>query len=141
MKDFVLRELKNVKVLTFNVPNKNGRIYTSDCINLNDEVLQEKLRQHVFFGTVDAPEDGAVNMAEISHSVTALDKTEDGLYADIDVLDTDRGWLLNTLLEDAEHGGFRTVGTGNLEIDINNGGNQAVIQYTLESICYFTDPA
>ena len=35
--------IKNIRVLKFNEPTKNGRIYRDSSINLNDYVLQEQL--------------------------------------------------------------------------------------------------
>ena len=37
--------LKEQCVVKFNNPNKNGRIYSSDCFNLDDPIIQERLKK------------------------------------------------------------------------------------------------
>lgn len=138
----VIKKLKNILVLEFDVPNKNGRIYSSDCINLDDVVIKEKLYTRSFYGTIEVKEDalpGTVNLLDISHNIVRLVRRKNCLYADIDILDTPNGRILVDLLN-KKIGGFRTTGTGNLTIDFNT-SNQIVSDYTLDSISYFRDPA
>ena len=49
--------IKNIRVLKFNEPTKNGRIYRESSINLNDHVLQEQLKNNCLFGEIAFPED------------------------------------------------------------------------------------
>lgn len=145
MENYIIKELKNVQVLKFNIPNKNGRIYTSDNINLEDKIIQEKLIHKSFIGTIDTTNSydtttKTMDISKLSHIITALYKHEDGLYADIDILDTIEGNRLKTILEKSDKGGFRTVGNGNLKCDITTYHN-IVTDYTLDTICFFIDPA
>lgn len=139
----VIKKLKNIPVLKFDTPNRNGRVYTSNCIDLNDAIIKEKLQTHSFFGTIDVTKDDdlfiTMNVSEISHSIVRLVKRKNCLYADIDILDTPNGRILVNLLK-KKIGGFRTVGTGNLIVDFNT-SNQIVSDYTLNSIWYFKNPA
>ena len=130
--------IKNIRVLKFNEPTKNGRIYRESSINLNDHVLQEQLKNNCLFGEIAFPEDRttAIDITKVSHLVTALRKEEDGLYADIEILPTVNGKLLEKIVNPDN---FRTRGTGTLVRDPE--GNQIVKDYQLITIDYTNNPA
>lgn len=130
--------IKNIRVLKFNEPTKNGRIYTESSINLNDRVLQEQLKNNCLFGEIAFPEDRttAIDGTKISHLVTALRKEEDGLYADIEILSTVSGKLLE---KNVNPDNFRTRGVGTVVRDPE--GNQIVKDYQLITIDYTNNPA
>ena len=57
-----------------------------------------------FIGTIDTTNSydtttKTMDISKLSHIITALYKREDGLYADIDILDTIEGNRLKTILE------------------------------------------
>lgn len=130
--------IKNIRVLKFNEPTKNGRIYIESSINLNDRVLQEQLKNNCLFGEIAFPEDRttAIDCTKISHLVTALRKEEDGLYADIEILSTVSGKLLE---KNVNPDNFRTRGVGTVVRDPE--GNQIVKDYQLITIDYTNNPA
>lgn len=130
--------IKNIRVLKFNEPTKNGRIYTESSINLNDRVLQEQLKNDCLFGEIAFPEDRTtdIDMTKVSHLVTALRKEEDGLYADIEILHTASGKLLE---KNVNPDNFRTRGVGIVVRDSE--GNQIVKDYQLITIDYTNNPA
>ena len=130
--------IKNIRVLKFNEPTKNGRIYRESSINLNDHVLQEQLKNNCLFGEIAFPEDRttAIDITKVSHLVTALRKEEDGLYADIEILPTVNGKLLEKIVN---QNNFRTRGIGAVVHDSE--GNQIVEDYQLITIDYTNNPA
>lgn len=130
--------IKNIRVLKFNEPTKNGRIYRESSINLNDGVLQEQLKNNCLFGEIAFPEDRttAIDITKVSHLVTALRKEEDGLYADIEILPTVNGKLLEKIVNPNN---FRTRGIGTVVHDTK--GNQIVEDYQLITIDYTSNPA
>ena len=130
--------IKNIRVLKFNEPTKNGRIYRESSINLNDHVLQEQLKNNCLFGEIAFPEDRttAIDITKVSHLVTALRKEEDGLYADIEILPTVNGKLLEKIVNPDN---FRTRGIGTVIHDSE--GNQIVEDYQLITIDYTNNPA
>ena len=130
--------IKNIRVLKFNEPTKNGRIYRESSINLNDHVLQEQLKNNCLFGEIAFPEDRttAIDITKVSHLVTALRKEEDGLYADIEILPTVNGKLLEKIVNPNN---FRTRGIGAVVHDPE--GNQIVEDYQLITIDYTNNPA
>lgn len=92
--------LENVCVLKFNVPNRNNRVYSPDCFNLEDPIVEQKLKTGTFFGEFGMPQTRTeTDMSKISHVVTNLYKREDGLYADIEILETPFGSALQDLID------------------------------------------
>lgn len=131
--------LKEQCIVKFNQANKNGRVYSSDCFNLEDPIIQEKLQTGTFFGELGISADREeIDLTKISHRVTNLYKKDDGLYADIETLDTPNGKILEQTIKNS-HGGFRTRGHGNL--DPRDDSYYNVTDYVLSSIDYTDDPA
>lgn len=130
----VLQSLKNVKVISFDTPNRNGRIYSYDSVDLDDPILKEMLEQKMLFGELGFPEDGRTetDIHKVSHVITALRKEPDGLYADIDILNTMNGRILN---ECVNENNFRTRGSGIVK------ENGTVVSYILFSVDYTDNPA
>ena len=130
--------IKNIRVLKFNESTKNGRIYRDSSINLNDHVLQEQLKNNCLFGEIAFPEDRTttIDITKVSHLVTALRKEEDGLYANIEILHTVNGKLLEKIVNPDN---FRTRGIGTVIYDQK--GNQIVEDYQLITIDYTSNPA
>ena len=132
--------LKEQCIVKFNQANKNGRVYSSDCFNLEDPIIQEKLKTGTFFGELGIPEDREeVDFLEISHRVTNLYKRDDGLYADIETLDTPNGEILEEIIKNGSQGGFRTRGHGTLIH--RDDGNYDVVDYVFITIDYTDNPA
>lgn len=130
--------LKNVCVVKFNNPNKNGRIYSPDCFNLDDPILKEKLACGLLLGELGFPEDSReeVDLSKVSHVIKNLYKKEDGLYADIETLDTPHGKILEQIVNENN---FRTIGSGNLIP--RDDGYYDVTDYTFYTIDYTNTPS
>ena len=128
-------------IIKFNKPNKNGRIYSSECFNLDDPVIKEKLNDRIFFGEFGFPEDSReeIDMSKVSHAIKKLYKTEDGLYADIEILETPKGKLLEDIINKGNQVSFRPRGSGDLIH--KEDGSLEVTNYTLYSIDYTSNPA
>lgn len=132
--------LKEQCVVEFNKPNKNGRIYSSDCFNLDDPIIQERLKTRTLFGELDSPEDRLeTDLTKVSHSIVNLYKKEDGLYADIETLETPNGKLLEDIINKGNQVNFRTRGSGYLIY--REDGLSEVKNYILEGIDYTSNPA
>ena len=132
--------LKNVCVVKFNNPNMNGRVYSPDCFNLDDPVLKERLACGMLLGELGFPEEqrDEVDITKVSHRVLKFYKRKDGLYADIETLDTPNG---RRLAQVATKYNFRTRGNGTLiprddgyyDVDAND--------YEFITVDYTDDPA
>ena len=127
--------LKEQCIVKFNNPNRNGRIYSSDCFNLDDPIIQERLKAGAFFGEFGLSKDKLeIDLTKVSHRVINLYKKEDGLYADIETLETPCGKLLEDIINKGNQVNFRPNGSGYL-IERED-GLMEVKDYTLESINY-----
>lgn len=132
--------LKEQRVIEFNKPNKNGRIYSSGCFNLNDPIIQERLKSGTLFGELCFPKDRLeTDLTKVSHRVVNLYKKEDGLYADIEILETPNGKLLEDTINRGSQVSFRTRGSGYLIY--KEDGLSEVKDYIFESIDYTSNPA
>ena len=127
--------LKEQCIVKFNNPNRNGIIYSSDCFNLDDPIIQERLKAGAFFGEFGLSKDKLeIDLTKVSHRVVNLYKKEDGLYADIETLETPCGKLLEDIINKGNQVNFRTRGSGDLIP--REDGLMEVKDYTLESINY-----
>lgn len=127
--------LKEQCIVKFNNPNRNGIIYSSDCFNLDDPIIQERLKAGAFFGEFGLSKDKLeIDLTKVSHRVVNLYKKEDGLYADIETLETPCGKLLEDIINKGNQVNFRSNGSGYL-IERED-GLMEVKDYTLESINY-----
>lgn len=132
--------LKEQCIVKFNNPNRNGIIYSSDCFNLDDPIIQERLKAGAFFGEFGLSKDKLeIDLTKVSHRVINLYKKEDGLYADIETLETPCGKLLEDIINKGNQVNFRTRGSGDLIP--REDGIFEVKDYTLASIDYTSDPA
>ena len=127
--------LKEQCIVKFNNPNRNGIIYSSDCFNLDDPIIQERLKAGAFFGEFGLSKDKLeIDLTKVSHRVINLYKKEDGLYADIETLETPCGKLLEDIINKGNQVNFRSNGSGYL-IERED-GLMEVKDYTLENINY-----
>lgn len=103
--------MKHLLIPTFT--NANGRTYPR-------KVLEEIVEKHnkglpdgglyVYYGELYHENMFAeVDLSEISHTITALELLEDGLYGDINILDTPAGKILKAGLDNRV---FRPRGLG-----------------------------
>ena len=127
--------LKEQCIVKFNNPNRNGIIYSSDCFDIDDPIIQERLKAGAFFGEFGLSKDKLeIDLTKVSHRVINLYKKEDGLYADIETLETPCGKLLEDIINKGNQVNFRSNGSGYL-IERED-GLMEVKDYTLESINY-----
>lgn len=117
-------------VLTFDVPNKNNRIYPS---SLKEQILNDASEECPIFGKIGMPYDYGekIKFSDCSHLVTSLFVEGNDLMAEITLLNTEKGNDLIKLLEDGKVC-FRTAGFGDVHKDEN--GVNIVENYYLTSI-------
>lgn len=127
--------LKEQCIVKFNNPNRNGIIYSSDCFDIDDPIIQERLKAGAFFGEFGLSKYKLeIDLTKVSHRVINLYKKEDGLYADIETLETPCGKLLEDIINKGNQVNFISNGSGYL-IERED-GLMEVKDYTLESINY-----
>ena len=117
-----LLSINKIKLLDLDTQLSSGRIYSTEAVELSLEepILKERLATNALFGTFsDDYTYGRTNMLDIAFSVNKLYIEGKALYADIDVLDTPKGRVLNGLVKNNTSLDFHTAFTGDVEADIN----------------------
>lgn len=134
------------EIVRCNVPNKNGHVYTKECIEkaLENPVIKEQIENGCFFGGFmeDCREDFSIDVSKISHRCKELWWEDSTLYGKFETLDTPKGMTLTEMLNRCTKNSYdcmATSGTDNLQIDDN--GNQVVNDYTLLSIDFTEEKA
>ena len=133
MKDHVLKRFTTT-VLTCDKPTITGRIYPKTLIEksvIEDPIITEKLANRMFFcefPSNDKEPYAYVDLKNAAFSVENLSFKDDDLKADIAVLDTTQGKILNKLIDNNVTIAFSCSGEGS--IDINN----KVTDYKLLSV-------
>lgn len=91
------------KIMQFDIPNRNGRVYQSDKMN---EAIQEYLKNNeIRLGTIGNGSNcqGDINhpvtLKEASHKIDKLTVEGNELVGDISILDTPQGKNVQALLE------------------------------------------
>jgi len=104
-------------VLPFNTKSQTGRVYTRESIS--EEVFSnfvERVKNGGVAGVLEQRHslvDGAAPLQEISHKVVDAQITDAGVRAEIEVLDTPKGKLVKTILDNgmALWGASRAIGS------------------------------
>lgn len=99
--------------------NRNGRTYPKSVWEKSSksDLVTEQMEMGCFFGEVNHPFDDRmeIDLNNVSHNIRNLDVKDDGVYANIDILDTPGGKLINTLLEYGSKIGISSRGCGSLD--------------------------
>ena len=122
----ILLKLQNVLVSPVGKPNINGRIYTKEQLSSEVDSKQVLIDAGSFYGEYardpryvrDEMAD-TVNMKNVSHCITSLRITGDGLYANIDILNTHAGRKVAELLYRGFPINFCLSGTGDIDYGFN----------------------
>lgn len=110
-------------ILTVDVPNKNGRVYSSAAI---EEALAKAKDGH---GALTPNDSEDINYW--SHAYTNLRLEGSELKADITVMDTPHGTILQQMLAEGIGIAFRPRGIGQIK---KNGDITEIYDYTITSI-------
>ena len=108
-------------------PNKNGRIYTKECMKKAIADTKKLIEEKRFLGELEQPQYTGINLSNVSHMITDLRIEENKIVADIQVLKTPKGILLQEMM-DAKEIEFVQRGLGKI------GKDNIVTDYTLITI-------
>lgn len=120
--EYCLLSIGKIKLLDLDTQLSSGRIYPTESVELSleDPILKERLAANALFGTFfDDYTYGQTNMLGVAFSVNKLYIEDKVLYADIDILDTPKGRILNGLFKNNTSLDFHTAFTGDVETDSN----------------------
>ena len=96
------------------VPNGNGRIYTEGVLKREIGLYEKLVKENRALGELDHPESNIVNLAKVSHKMTAVWMENNDVYGKLQVLDTPAGRILRALVEGSCKIGISSRGTGTL---------------------------
>ena len=117
-----LLSINKIKLLDLDTQLSSGRIYPTESVELSleDPILKERLAANALLGTFsDDYTYGQTNMLDVAFSVNKLYIEDKVLYADIDILDTPKGHVLNGLFKNNTSLDFHTAFTGDVETGSN----------------------
>ena len=94
-------------------PNMNGRIYSADVLKGMVDEVQRKLNYGIFFGRLGTSPDPKIRMRDASHRVLAARIEKDGhIAADCEILNTEKGMLLEEMIEKQGIDAFELIPCG-----------------------------
>jgi len=110
------------------VVNKNNRMYPTSVLNKAVEKAQSKIRRGKFVGELDHPEWGSGSLSGIAIKYTKLWMEGDYMRFEADVLPTEKGRQLETLLRSGIKPGISTRGYGSVDEREINGRRVLVVK-------------
>lgn len=122
-----------IEGLEFSKPNKNGRIYERQSVENAFENASKPI-----FVQVDVPEDSTVHMDKICAKIINWEIDDEGVTADVEILNTPMGEIIQALLDTKINLEMVSCGFGKLTTDEN--GIHVVSDYQLTSLA-FVPPA
>jgi hypothetical protein len=82
------------------VPNGNGRIYTENVLKREIQLYEKLVKENRALGELDHPESNIVNLANVSHRMTAVWMEGEDVYGKLQILETPSGKILRALVDD-----------------------------------------
>ena len=116
-----------------NTQNQNKRIYPTEVLRREVENYQKAVRENRAVGELDHPESSSVSLDRVSHAVREMWWVGDDVMGRIEVLNTPKGQILQSLLESGITIGISSRGVGSTEK--NNEGLDTV-QGDYQIICW-----
>ena len=98
------------------VKNKNGRVYPKKVMKKAIEEIKESVEKGRFIAECEHPQSPKVNIENIAALVTQINMVEDGsVLGEMRILDTPKGKIIKTLIDEGVKLGVSTRGTGALK--------------------------
>lgn len=103
------------KIFDLDVPNANGRVYSTEVITKAVDAYNEKIRNGTALGQLGMPVGLSVSFAEVSHTVEEI-RIEDGkAFAKVRILSTPPGNVVKELIRAGARTDQRTAGSGHVD--------------------------
>jgi len=106
-------------ICRFGIKNANGRVYERKVWEkvLGDKTLGERMQNRCLYGAPEHPELTQPNLKDTSHIIieTKINDSDNTVYQTMDVLDTEYGRIIETLLRAKCRVGVSTRAEGELE--------------------------
>ena len=113
--------------------NANGRIYPKHLLEREDKKMQEAIRDRGALGECDHPDSPVVQLENTSHLLTKTWWQDDDLMGEIEILDTPKGKILESLVKRKVKLGISSRGLGSTKR--TNEGHD-MVEDDFQLICY-----
>lgn len=116
-------------LIHFGYMNKNGRIYSINSYDWNDVI--QRAQNGSLLGELDHPDRFDVLLTDVSHVIKNVEVFQDGVYGEIDILNTAKGRELKSLIDSGIKMVFRPRSIG----DVDSNGNVIIKKiFTFDAI-------
>ena len=97
MQDYVLEKIEGYPLLRSDIPTRNGRLYTDECLEVVLDTLQDFIRFQAPVVAFNNSNDYCIESDSVCGAVTKAVIKDHILYVDIDIIDTPAGRILFNL--------------------------------------------
>ena len=112
--------------------NGNGRVYRKEILQREVENYQKAISERRSLGELDHPDDSVVNLRNCSHVATKMWWQGDDVMGKIEVLDTQSGTILKSLVKSGIKLGISSRGLGS----VHESNGQTIVEDDFQLICF-----
>jgi hypothetical protein len=112
--------------------NQNGRVYPKSILEREVMNYQKLIKENRALGECDHPDSSVVELKNVSHIVREAYMDGDSVYGAIEILDTPKGKIIQSLIESGVTLGISSRGVGSTRSQ----GDTQVVQDDFQLICF-----
>jgi len=112
--------------------NQNGRVYPKSILEREVINYQKLIKENRALGECDHPDSSVVELKNVSHIVREAYMDGDSVYGAIEILDTPKGKIIQSLIESGVTLGISSRGVGSTRSQ----GDTQVVQDDFQLICF-----
>ena len=112
--------------------NQNGRVYPKSILEREVVNYQKLIKENRALGECDHPDSSVVELKNVSHIVREAYMDGDAVYGSIEILDTPKGKIIQSLIESGVTLGISSRGVGSTRSQ----GDTQVVQDDFQLICF-----
>jgi hypothetical protein len=112
--------------------NQNGRVYPRSILEREVMNYQKLIKENRALGECDHPDSSVVELKNVSHIVREAYMDGDSVFGSIEILDTPKGKIIQSLIESGVTLGISSRGVGSTRSQ----GETQVVQDDFQLICF-----
>tara|TARA_B100000131_G_C18010401_1_gene570242 strand:+ start:359 stop:961 length:603 start_codon:yes stop_codon:yes gene_type:complete len=112
--------------------NQNGRVYPRSILEREVINYQKLIKENRALGECDHPDSSVVELKNVSHIVREAYMDGDSVFGSIEILDTPKGKIIQSLIESGVTLGISSRGVGSTRSQ----GDTQVVQDDFQLICF-----
>tara|TARA_B100000214_G_C23950106_1_gene620039 strand:+ start:470 stop:1072 length:603 start_codon:yes stop_codon:yes gene_type:complete len=112
--------------------NQNGRVYPRSILEREVVNYQKLIKENRALGECDHPDSSVVELKNVSHIVREAYMDGDSVFGAIEILDTPKGKIIQSLIESGVTLGISSRGVGSTRSQ----GETQVVQDDFQLICF-----